>query len=256
MLAPLDVADGARAHNGSGVLLEVFGHPELVPLQKHPQIVEERFVVGSEQRVGLAPHACPPSPARTVHELADVFGGVVVDDCVDALDVQSSPGQVGGHQDLHLPSFESADHPLPLLLVLPPVVLGHRPLAPPPHQRRHLLALLSRVGEHDDRSRQPPQYFAQSLRFVVLVNEFDVLVDFLLAASGFSDGEVCVVGCEVLLAQLFDFGHHGGAEHADHLPACEQRVLPPALQDELQVIREVLGDHLVRLVHHAPAQPL
>lgn len=83
-----------------------------------------------------------------------------------------------------------------------------------------------------------------------------MLIDFLLAASGLTDGDVGETCREIGFSELLDLRDHGGTEHVDDLLPIEQRFLASVLKDELQIFSQVLRDHFIGLINDAPGKSL
>ena len=189
-----------------------------------------------------------------MHELADVLGSVVADDCVDAFDIQPSACDVSGHQDFNLPRPQVTNHSFPLILTLSSVVNVYFPFLPLQDDLGNFIAVFPGVHKDGDRSRQAFDDFRHSVWLLGFVDQLDLLVDLLLPSSWLPNRDVGVAGRHVRPTQFLHLRNHSCAEHVHHLSSVEKGLLPCTVQDEFKVLCQVFRDHFVSLVNHTPGQ--
>mmetsp|Transcript_44612 Transcript_44612/g.143900 ORF Transcript_44612/g.143900 Transcript_44612/m.143900 type:complete len:471 (-) Transcript_44612:94-1506(-) len=115
--------------------------------------------------------------ADAVRVALDVLRHVVVDDVLDALDVDAASRDVGRHQNLKLARLEALDRELARRLVLARVDNGGRVAHLVERAREHVAAALAVAKDDDGRRRPVLQQLEQLVLLLVLLEHLDVLRD-------------------------------------------------------------------------------
>mmetsp|Transcript_4637 Transcript_4637/g.11647 ORF Transcript_4637/g.11647 Transcript_4637/m.11647 type:complete len:542 (+) Transcript_4637:535-2160(+) len=257
------------------VFVKLDGHRLRALLQHHLELVQHPVRLGalaSDERRG---HTLLPRAARAANPMRvrlDVLRHVVVDHVLHALDVDASPRDVGGDEDLVLAALEALDGQLARRLVLARVD-GRRREALLVERAREDVAPLLPVAEDDDGRWRPVGEQVEQLVFLlVLLEHEDVLRDVVLGRRLVADVHIRR-SAKVPLGDALDGRRHCGGEHVrlpvDVLVEVDDGVLIGRLEvggghrveDCLDLRLEAHVDHLVRLVkddvvalvqHHVP----
>ena len=172
-------------------------------LQKVALIVRAE---GHGRAVGTGP-GCPADP---VHIGFRHIGQVVLDHVADRVDVDATRGDIGGHQNPDLASFEVGQGAFPLALALV-AVDGGCVDAGLLQALGHAVCTALGAGE-DDHALEGGviEQFAQQGAFALLLHKHHALVDAFHRGGLRGDGDLQRVGVEDFARQLLDLARHGG----------------------------------------------
>ena len=130
-------------------LLEL-GIDHLLGLGQHfDEVVGLGRVLRREEGVGGAGAVFPAGSSDPVDVILGIVRIIVVDHELDVVDVQSSGGDVGGHQNGRGSSAEFAQNPIAFLLLLI-AVNAHRRISVTAHQSGQFVGLAFRLHENQD----------------------------------------------------------------------------------------------------------
>lgn len=100
-----------------------------------------------------------------MNELAYVFRSIIVDDCINALDIETSTGQISSNEDFYFSSSELIDDLFSQLLRFTTVILSSRSVPKLCDSFDQRLAAISLIDKNNDRPKQVSKYSAKSLAF-------------------------------------------------------------------------------------------
>ena len=209
-------------------------------------IVQLAALAGLGQRNGHTLAAGTTDAADAVHVRLRCRRHVVVDDVGEVVDIETTSGHVGGHQQVGDSTAQAAHHLVALLLVQTAVQsLG--PVATAVHRLGQLVNLHTGSAEHQRRlGRLDVENPAERSRLVCPVHHVHPLRHQwgpALRRCGIADADAHRI-TEVTSSQTLDASRHGRREQ--HRLA----VAGAAAQQLVEVVGEAHVEHLVGLVEH------
>jgi hypothetical protein len=137
---------------------DLAGHRLVALLKLILQVVVDVRVLGRQECRGNTRLASPARPTNPVRVVLDVLRAVVVDDVLDARNVDATPGNICADDDLEHTALEVVQRRLSRLLGLA-TVKARSPEAILQHLLVERVGHLSRIDKHHDGRLLPPARF-------------------------------------------------------------------------------------------------
>lgn len=191
-----------------------------------------------------------------MHKLANILRRIITNSRTDALYIESSASQVSGNQDLKLPIPKVLYNTLPVILRFATMVVHTASIETHFDYLYDFLAFCPGVHEYDYWSGKAAEDPAELVVLLGLVDEVDVLFDVFLPAADLTD---CYEnrGNQIFLCYFLYLWDHCSTEHMRNsrfpmfLPI-EPRLLTHIIQYPLDILNQILRDHLISLINNNP----